>query len=106
MSKKVLVSYLERKKTFELADTVENDVEFLTSEVMKSFSLDNNATIEITLQKYDDDWDTYLDVEENYVAQHKDHFEVVVTPILLDKGSGNQTLSEPLSVSLTRKESV
>ena len=104
--KKVLVSYLERKKTFEIAGTVENDLEFLTSEVMKSFSLDSNAAIDITFQKFDDDWQTYLDLETDYVAEHKDHLKIVVTPVLLDKGKSSQMLSESSSVSLTQKELV
>ena len=38
MSKKVLVSYLERKEVFEVPHCVENDIEHLTAEVLKGFT--------------------------------------------------------------------
>ena len=74
MAKKVLVSYLERNKIFEIPGTVKNEIAYLTSQVLKgfNFTFDTNVNLEVTFQKYDKDWDKYLDVEKDYQVEDKD----------------------------------
>lgn len=59
MGKKVMVSYLERNRIFELPDTVANAIEFLTSEFLKRFSIDSADTVKVTFPNYDD-WKAYV----------------------------------------------
>ena len=77
------MSYLERNKVFEIPGAVENDIAYLTSQVLKgfNFTFDTNVNLEVTFQKYDKDWDAYLDVEKDYQV---DRLKAVVTPSLTD----------------------
>ena len=93
MAKKVLVSYLERKQVFEIPSTIEDDIAYLTSEVLKGFTFDTNVNLKVTFQKYDEDWDEYLDVSKDYKVKEKDRLKAVVTPSLTDTTLGGQSFS-------------
>ena len=42
MAKKVLVSYLDRNKVFDIPNDIENDIEYLTAECLKAFRFETN----------------------------------------------------------------
>lgn len=91
MAKKVFVSYLERKQVFEVSSTVEDDIAHLTTEVLKGFTFDTNVNLDVTFQKYDEDWDEYLDVSKTYKVKEKDRLKAVVIPSLTDTTLGGQS---------------
>lgn len=90
MARMVLISYLERNKVFKVPNTVEDDSEFLKSEVLQGFKFGTNVNLEVTFQKYDEEWEDYVDVSEDYKVIEKDRLKAVVTPCLMDL---NQSLS-------------
>ena len=99
MAKKVLVSYLERKQVFEIPSSVEDDISYLTSEVLKGFTFDMNVNLEVTFQKYDEDWEEYLDVSKDYKVEEKDRLKAVVMPSLTDTTVGGQSSSSQASIT-------
>ena len=86
MSKVVLLCYQERKKKIAIAaETAPNELEYVKGEFLKSFSLLKSVkTHQITLQRFDPEWDEYVDVDEGEVLQNKDKLKVLVSPCVLD----------------------
>ncbi len=86
MSRKVLVSYLDRNKVFSLPDRADMDIcdaKYLRREFRAAFSFSyQNVNIEIIFQKYNKVWDKSIDIEEDAVLSDMDKLEAVVTPIL------------------------
>ena len=80
----VLVSYLERKQVFKVPNTIEDDILYLKSEVLKGFTFGTNVNLEVTFQKYDKEWEDFVDVPEDYRVAEKDRLKAVVTPSLID----------------------
>ena len=81
----VLISYLERNKKVDIpSDKEENDLSYLATVCKKSFAFGSNVNIDITFQKYDEEWDSFIDLEDDYVASHRDKLKMIVTPILSD----------------------
>ena len=93
MAKKVPVSFLERKQVFEVPNIIEDDLSYLTSEVLKGFTFNTNVNLEVTFQKYDKDWDEYLDVSKDYRVEDKDRLKAVVTSSITDTTLGSQSFS-------------
>ena len=50
---------------------------------MKNFNFSSN----IVLQKFDEEWDAFVDFENDAVIAHKEKLKVVVTPLLSDAAS-------------------
>ena len=93
-SRSVLVSYLpstiavERNKVVSiLKEADQTDIEYLKDKCMVLFSLGSNINITMTFLKFDKDWDCFIDLEDDYVTQHKDKLRLVVTPCLWDCSS-------------------
>lgn len=86
MSKVVLVGYLERKKRITIAEKpTENELDYLKEEFLKSFGLQKSIQLhQITFQRFDPEWNEYVDIEEGDVLLNKDKLKVVVSPCLLD----------------------
>ena len=40
--------------------------------------------LRVTFQKYDSDWECFVDLEEGYAVVHKDKLKAVITPLLRD----------------------
>ena len=51
------MSYLERKQVFEVPSTIEDDISYLREKVLEEFTVEASANLEVSLQKYDEDWD-------------------------------------------------
>jgi hypothetical protein len=83
MAKKVLVSYLERNKVFTIPDTAREEgvkeVQFLKLEFLKAFNLADDITADVVFQKYDEDWDTYIDLEAGDMLMTKDKLKAIVS---------------------------
>ena len=81
----VLVSFLERNKKVTIPiGTEASDLSFLSAECLKSFSFDSHVNVGLTFQKYDADWDSFVDLEDDYIASHKDKLKMVAIPVLQD----------------------
>ena len=60
-----------------------DDLKFLTQEFKKEFSFESNVNISVTFQRFDPEWDEYVDLDPASELGHKDKLVVVVTPILV-----------------------
>ena len=88
MARSVLVTFMERNKKIDIpGEKEESDLSYLTKVCKQSFSFGSNVTIEVTFQKYDHDWESFVDLEEEYVACHKDKLKLVVSPLLNDNNT-------------------
>ena len=98
MPRTVLISYLDRNKAFTIPDNKKvYDVEYLRGEFIKAFSFHSqNVNIEITFQKYDTEWDAYVDLEDDSSVDHKDKLKAVVMPVLRE----SSTCSTPIAINL------
>ena len=82
----VLISYLDRNKTIEIpSNTGCSDLEFLAKESKQYFAFGSNVNLRVTFQKYDSDWECF--VEEGYAVVHKDKLKAVITPLLRDSSN-------------------
>ena len=53
------------------------------------FVYGKNVNVQITFQKFDDDWNEYVDLEKTTDMYHKDKVKAVVTPLLADISSNS-----------------
>ena len=78
--KTVLVSYLERNKVIRIPESKkENDIDYLAKEFKKVFAFDRNVNILLTFQKFDQDWNEYIDLDDDSVLCNKDKIKAVVS---------------------------
>ena len=90
--KRVLVSYLDRNKVITIPDdTGEGDVQYVIKEFKKAFNFEGCVNLGIVLQKFDSEWDTYVDLEKNDALVNKDKVKAVVMPILEDRVVSSRT---------------
>lgn len=83
--KSVLVSYLERNKRIEIPRDKPRgmtDVQYIESVFKSVFSFDRNVKLCITFQRFDTDWNEFVDLELGDDINHKDILKVVVSPLL------------------------
>lgn len=77
--KSVLVSFLERNKVIKCpADSEEGDVSFLKREFRKQFSFEKHVAIDVTFQRFDSEWEEYVDLDDETVS-NKEKLKVVIT---------------------------
>jgi hypothetical protein len=57
-------------------------MKFLEEEFRKEFKFHSNVHLTITFQKYDADWGSFVDLEENVSLPFKEKLKVVVSPVL------------------------
>lgn len=93
-SKRVLLTYLERNKIIAIPDeTEEGDVNYAKKEFQRAFSFEGHATV--ILQKFDQEWDTYIDLEDDDALVDRDKIKVVVMSVFEEKlGSTTETPSD------------
>ena len=110
-AKSVLVSYNGRNILLTISQNPSNrsDLEYLDDECRKMFSFCSNVHINLTFQKFDPEWEMYIDLESDYVAKNKDKLNMVVTPQIVDNSTPAQSVSSSrltLTVSITNKINV
>ena len=83
-AKKVLVSYNDCNKIVEIPPQPDSksEMEFLRKESLKLFKFFSNVTLELVFQKFDNEWETWIDVDESYALQEKDKLKMIVQPTL------------------------
>ena len=96
--KAVMVSYNDLNKIVKLPGDSHGvtDVATLRSECKKLFKFGANVHLDIVFQKYDVDWDAFVDLTDDTELQHKDKLKMVVQP----------TLSDSLNSSVINDEAV
>lgn len=83
--KSVLITYNERKKVFfldEISPDGTSDIASLKKDFILQFKFESNVQLDITFQRFDKDWDCYVDLDDDAEISHKDRLNAVVTPIL------------------------
>ena len=81
--KTVLLSYLKRNKKITIpGSTPKSDLEYLREIFLTSFKFESNVLLDITIQRFDAEFDDFIDLEDGDEVFHKDKLKAVVTPIL------------------------
>ena len=81
--KVVLLSYLDRNKLVKVPeDKSESDVEYLKREFRKEFACENQVSIFIVLQRFDQEWGEYIDLDKDDIVENKMKLKVVIHPLL------------------------
>lgn len=76
---KVLVSYKERNQVFTLEGNDEvNRLEELKRKTSEKFHISNDQ--EIQVQKYDAEWDSFIDIENDDAISDRDRLKLVTLP--------------------------
>ena len=66
MSRKVLLSHLDRNKPVALPPAPEGgDICFLTKKFLESFDYAKNVRLTITFQRFDSEWKEYVDLDKD-----------------------------------------
>ena len=82
-TKSVLVTYLERNKVLKIPYSNDSpDVKRLEKEFRKEFKFDSNVRLIITFQRFDRDWEEFVDLDDECTLLDKDKLKAVVSPIL------------------------
>jgi hypothetical protein len=97
MVKRVLLSYNERNKVVTIPDDVDNDLHFLRMEFLRIFDITDDVTLLVVFQKFDEEWDSFVDLEESDVLQTKDKIRAVVTYKVLNNPPVQSTASSVIS---------
>ena len=58
------------------------DIAYLEPIFKSLFSFESNVNLCITFQRYDCDWDEFVDLETNDLVNDKDKLKAIVSPIL------------------------
>ena len=58
------------------------DLKFLEKEFHKAFKFDSNVNLLIMFQRFDGEWDEYVDLDKDCALVHKDKLKAVVSPML------------------------
>ena len=81
--KTVLLSYSERNKLVKIPeDKGESDLAYLQRKFKELYSVEGTTT-RVSFQRYNEEWKTLLEVDEDDAIMNKDTFKVVIveTPI-------------------------
>lgn len=83
-TKSVLVTYLERNKILKIpVSSKTGELKFLEKEFRNEFKFESNVNLLITFQRFDGEWDEYVDLDEDCALAHKDKLKAVVSPMLI-----------------------
>ena len=89
-TKCVLISYLERNKVIRVPIVKEDtDLEFIRKEFIKLFSFEGNVRLCLSFQRFDEDWQDYVEIDEGDDIENKEKIKVIVIPVLGTPGSSN-----------------
>ncbi len=53
-------------------------------EFLKNFNFMKNVGLTITFQHFEEDWNEFVDLDDDAIVQHKDKLKVIVSPSLTD----------------------
>ena len=87
-----MVSYNELNKVIKLAG--DSTVKLLKEECVSLFKFGVNIKLDLVFQRYDPEWDAFVDLFDDEILKHKDKFKMVVQPLLRDAESSVYDVSE------------
>ena len=61
--------------------------------------LASNVHVEVVFQKFDPEWQEYVDLEKNTVLDQKEKLKMVITPIIVTPSPTGTSLPEVIQVS-------
>ena len=80
------MSYLDRNKVIVIPDdTEEGDVNYAKTEFRRVFSFEGDANLTVILQKFDHEWNAYVDLEDDDALGDKDKIKAVVMSVFQEK---------------------
>lgn len=86
MAKNVLISYGERNKVLRIPQVInEPDVRHLEKEFRKEFKFLGNVNLDISFQRFDNDWEEYVELDESCTIKNKEKLKAIVTPLLVSQ---------------------
>ena len=100
-NKTVLLSYLERNKITIPANTPKSDLEYLREIFLTNFKFESNVLLDITIQRFDAEFNDFIDLEDGDEVFHKDKLKAVVTPILAQDTPEPSSACSEVSLSLS-----
>ena len=101
-TKTVLVSYLEKNKRIKIPpEQSESDLDYLRREFLVQFKFEANVNLDVTFQRFDSDWNEFVDLEEADEICDKDKLKAVVTPILAQETPEGSSCTSRNEVSLS-----
>ncbi len=77
MSKAVLVYLCERNKILKVPAGSTNEVDLLELEFKREFNI-TDSMVQITFQRYDEDWEEYIEIDKQTPIKHKEKLKAVV----------------------------
>ena len=81
--KNILLSYLERNIFVKVPQNLQSsEIQYLEKEFRKLFHFGTNVHMTVIFQRYDTDWNEYIDLDEEAVLNEKDKLKVIVTPTI------------------------
>ena len=86
MSKRVLLCYLQKNKVVTIPEGV-SDIAHLEKEFIKNFFFDSNVSVSIGFQRYDPEWEEYIELDADTVLSDKEKLKVVVTSRIVSPAS-------------------
>lgn len=107
VTKSVLVSYIDRNKVIRIPHGKPSgldDLQFFESEFKTLFFFQKNIRLCVTFQRYDKDWEEYVDLEPTDIIENKDKLGAVVSPLLEDSISVSISASTPTSTALVESD--
>lgn len=82
MARRVLLSYGDRNKPITIPPEVEEAVPYIKKQFLKDFDFAPNVKLRVTLQTFQDDWNEFVDIDDDALISSKEKLKVVVTPLL------------------------
>ena len=88
--KSVLITYcpashLERNTIIRIPDDCDiPDISYLKKQCTKFFSFGTNVSLNIIFQRFDPEWESFIDLEEDSIVEHKEKLRLIVIPSLND----------------------
>ncbi len=98
MSRIVLLSYLERNKPVTIPEGTKH-IQFLRQEFLRNFKYSKNVRLGITFQRFDREWEDYIDLDDDATVENKDKLKVIVSPSLSDTSRCSTEIIEVLKCS-------
>lgn len=97
LEKLILVTYLDRNKILKIPSShSESDLKYLEKEFRREFKFHSNVHLVITFQKFDEDWGTFVELDEDVCLAYKDKLKAVVSPVLSSAATSAVSVSDSL----------
>ena len=83
VEKLVLISYLGRNKLFKIKpEEGISDLNVLERDFKKEFKFHSNVRLQVTFERFDRDWDEYVELDTQCILGPKEKLKAVVTSTL------------------------